>query len=161
MGMRRFAQQADAQSKETGFAGLPKSIVAYPSAGVNTAAGVYVGMSINTIYKNYGGYTLGGGAVIIAEPGIHLVGLQTSWVGGAAYIGHAVALNGVVSGSLNGLLDTRTNTAGVTNPVMTTSGLMELAAGDTLAIFVIGPGINAVSGAGQSFITVCKLGGQY
>lgn len=160
-GMRRLGMDADAHSRDTGFAGLPKTIMAYPSADVNTAAGVYVGMSIDTIFKNYGGYTLGGGAIIIPEPGIHIVGLQTTWIGGAAYIGHAVAINGAVSGLVNGLLDTRTNTIGVTNPMMSSSGPLELKQGDTLAIFIIGPGVNTVKGGGQSFLTVTKLGGQY
>lgn len=154
-------RQADALSKEAQFSGLPKIAWAYPSADVNTAAAVYVGMNIDTMFRNYGGYTMGGGAVIVPEPGVYAVRVYTQWVGGAAYIGHAVAQNGAVTGFADGIAETRTNTAGVTNPTMSTNGFMECKAGDTLAIFIIGPGVNTVKGSGQSFLQICKIGGAY
>lgn len=158
----RTPRRADARAEKPEFAGLPKLIIAFNSANVNTAgAGAWTPVVIDSVYKNYGGYTLTGGGVRVPEVGVYTITMQSQWIGGAAWFAMAAFVNSVISLSPNLPATLVTNTAGVTNPILNASGPVELAANDLVSLYINGPGVNTVTGGLQTWMSLKKEGGQY
>lgn len=166
-GMRRLGQDADAHSRETSFAGLPKSCKLLVIANAqNTAAGT-VGIVFDTIANNYGGYALTKtGAnylgITLSEPGIYKVEAQAG-VGlvGLVWIGASISINGAkvfADGSVHSTFHAGNAAVGTSIQV---AGTVEAKAGDVIGLLVDCYGATPLNTGGTVWISIKKEGGQY
>lgn len=164
----RGPRLADAQSKETTHAGLPKAVRLNQNAVLQgMTLNTSVIMLFNNVCFNYGGYSFHmNGAymdgIYIPEPGIYRLAAQVQ----TANSGHAPQLNIGLNGGVQQFRDSSfialsEQTANTAYPILRCEDSVELRAGDYVQSIYTSFNVASIAQLYYSTLTVTKEGGQY